>query len=146
MSKIFLKVKELIKIISKLKFKRSLLLLYFFILFSGLILTFIYAFIPSFVTCSSLFGNNFCTPTGIFIALLASLPGYIISGNILFFTKDLPWGLSFVIVIAASALFYFILGMLIDSIRVKSLNTEKVSKLLITIAFLILFLLFVSLL
>ena len=96
--------------------------LYFIGLGVGLVFTLIYAFIPNFVTCSSLFGQKICTPTGIFLALIMSLPGYIIAGNLIAFFPEPPWILSLIIVIAVSAAFYYIVGWLIDKIVKRKLS------------------------
>lgn len=140
------RIKYIPKFINRMVFKKAFPTIYFLLLLLGIVLTFIYAFIPSFVTCSSIFGRHFCTPTGIFIALFFSLPGYIISGNIISFIENLPWGISFAIVIATSSVFYYLLGLAIDKFRGKPLNAENISKIFIIISFSILFLFFISLL
>jgi hypothetical protein len=147
MLRLFLEIlKKKHKRLKEMGFKKVLPLFYILLLFIGAILTFVYAFIPSFVACSSIFGSYFCTPMGIFIALIVSLPGYIISGNALIFMGDLPWGISFLVVIATSVLFYYFLGLAIDGLRGKPMNAENLSKIFIIVIFSILFIFFVSLL
>ena len=143
--KISLKFNHIYKKAKKTGFKKVFPLIYSFILLLGIIFTFLYAFIPSFVTCSSIFGNHFCTPTGLFIALFASIPGYIISGNILYFLGEITWALSFLIIIATSFVFYYIAGLLVDNYQNKKLSPEYISKVIIIVCFVILFILFVSL-
>jgi predicted PurR-regulated permease PerM len=139
------KMRKPLRFLKKLGFKKSLPLIYLLLLFLGVILTFIYAFIPTFVSCSFLFGSYFCTPTGIFIALFASLPGYILSGNLLSFIKDLPWSVSFAVIILTSVVFYYLLGLFLDKFKSKSLNTESMSKIIIFVFFFILLIFFISL-
>lgn len=130
----------------KCGFKKLLPIAYFAFLMLGVLLTFLYSFIHSLTTCSSLFGTDFCTPTGIFIALLASLPGYMISGNLLEFIGELPWGLSFAIVMGTSFVFYYLLGMFIDNFRAKKMDSENLSRILIIAFFAILLILLIGLL
>ena len=106
----------------KKDFKFLLPQLYILILIFGLILTLLYAVFPSLAICSSLFGDNFCTPAGIFIGLTASLPGYLIAGNLLSFFNSLPTGVSFLIVLLTSVLVYYFIGKLIDRARKKSIS------------------------
>lgn len=124
--------------LKELGLKKTLPLIYVFILFFGIILTIAYAYIHSLVVCSSIFGTEFCTPTGIFIALTASLPGYIIAGNVLLFTKSLHWVLSLAIVIITSLVFYYFFGLLIDKIRLKNIHAEILTKVIVVVFFLLL--------
>ena len=140
------KIKNIFNRIKKTGFKKALPLFYLFVLILSIILTLVYAFIPKFIACSSLFGEQFCTPFGIYLGLLISFPGYIVSGNILSFVKDLPWGISFFIVVTTSFLFYFLTGLIIDNFKGKPLNAENISKLLIIILFPVLLLFLMTLL
>src|SRR3972149_2461037 len=107
-------------IIPKLKrpfpkeFKKLLPVLYIICLILGILLTLVYAFVPKFVVCSALFGQQFCTPAGIFLALLVSLPGYLFAGNLLPFIKELPWLASFIVIIVFSGIFYHFIGLFLD--------------------------------
>ncbi len=139
-------IQKLIGLLKKSNFRKVLPLFYFLFLVLGGILTLVYAFIPEFTACSSIFGEKFCTPYGIFLMLVVSLPGYLIAGNILFFIKELHWGVSLIIVAATSALFYYLLGFGLDKLKSKALNAENVSKILIIMFFVILFLTVVVLL
>lgn len=140
------KISTTLKILKKSGFKKILPLIYFIFLLLGLVLTFIYAFVHSLVICSSIFGTEFCTPTGIFLILCASLPGYLISGNMLSFISELPWAVSFAVVILASFVFYYLLGLLIDKLKEKKLDPEYTSKIIIVVVFFILLFLVVGLL
>lgn len=102
--------------------------IYLVILAFGFILTLLYAAFPGLTICSSFFGEEFCTPAGIYLGLMASLPGYVIAGNLLSSFNELPAVISFITVILTSGLFYFLLGLLIDKVRFK-----KFSKLAILI-------------
>lgn len=126
--------------------KKTLPLIYLFLILLGFVLTIVYAFVPSFVACSSMFGRQFCTPIGIFVALIVSLPGYIIAGNVLSFIEDLHWAVSLAVVFVTSALFYYLLGLFIDNLKGKSLNPENLSKIFVTLFFAILLLLVIALL
>ncbi len=128
------------------EFKKLFLLIYFLILVLGVILTLAYAFFHNLTVCSSLFGENFCTPMGLFLILLASLPGYIIAGNILKFLPDLPWVISLMLVIAVSCAFYFLVGSFIDGLRKKKITIPEVNKIIIILSLFLLLLLLMSLL
>lgn len=93
--------------------------IYFSVIIFGFILTLLYAAIPSLIICSSFFGEEFCTPAGIYLGLMASLPGYVVAGNLLSSFNELPSVLSFLAVIATSGIFYYFLGVLIDKARKK---------------------------
>jgi len=136
--KLFSKIKKKINIIG---YRKTLPLIYLFILILGAVLTFVYAFVHSLVVCSSVFGTDFCTPTGIFIALIASLPGYVIAGNVLSFVGEVHWFLSFVIVIMTSFTFYYLLGYLIDKIKIRKFYAENLSKIIVIIFFSVLLIL-----
>ena len=118
------------------------LFVYVSILVIGAILTFAYAFFHNLTFCSSLFGENFCTPLGIFLVLTVSLPGYLIAGNILKFIPDLPWAVSLIVVVVTSGVFYFLLGTFIDRLKSKKITTAEVNKIIIfaSLGLLILFL------
>ncbi len=126
----------------KKTFRKIFPLIYLYILIIGLILTFIYSFVHSLVICSAIFGEKFCTPAGVFIILLASLPGYIIAGNIFSFLSKLPWVVSFPIIILISFIFYFVFGIFIEKVKGKKLNSENLSKIIIVFGFLLFLLLY----
>jgi hypothetical protein len=121
---------RLLKIVLWLKkfFKKDtrilLLQIYIIVLLVGFILTLLFAAFPSLIVCNNIFGEEFCTPTGLYLGLLASLPGYVIAGNLLASFNQLPTALSFIIVISTSGIFYFLLGFLIDKARKKKFTKE----------------------
>lgn len=96
-------------------------------------------------TCSGFLGEEVCTPTGIFIALVASIPGYIIAGNIFPDQLGLPWILSLIIIVVVSGLFYYLLGFGVDRLRKEKPTTEVVSKATIIGVFTVLIILLLSL-
>src|SRR3989344_6613925 len=103
--------------------------IYFIFLFAAFVLTLLFAAFPSLITCSSIFGTEFCVPTGIYLGLFVSLPGYIILGNIFTRISKLPTLLSFLLIIGVSALFYYFCCLFLDSYRKG--NSEKRIKLII---------------
>ena len=78
---------------------------------------------PSLETCSSLLGDYFCTPTGLFLAMVASIPGYLLVGNIVTYLPTLPVWVSLILVFIVTTIIYFAFGLLIDK-----LFSEKKSK------------------
>src|SRR3989344_7328338 len=127
-------------------FKKLFLYFYIFGIVSGLLLLFLYGFFHSMVFCSSLLGEKVCTPTGIFVIIVLSLPGYLIAGNILAFITELPWVISLLVVVVTSGSFYFLFGVVIDRARGKKLTAKELNKIIIITSFLILLLLLFSLL
>ena len=121
---------------SDIEYKKLLPKLYIFGLVLGLILSLLYTIYPSFVFCSSFFGDDFCTPIGLFLAIILSLPGYLIVGNILPFLPAVPIVVSLISVLVLSGAIYYFIGLFIDKLkkvkRVKRGRTFKFSK--ITIA------------
>lgn len=130
---------------SSKELSKIFLIIYLFSLFAGLVLTLSNTFIHSLVTCFSLFGTRFCTPTGIFIILFVNLPGYFVIGNILSFFPKIPWIISFILIAFFSGSFYFLLGILIDKVRKNKFTTGSFTKLLIYSLFVILIIIFISL-
>ena len=128
------------------EFKRLLPVVYIYLLILGLILTLVYAFVPEFVICSGIFGQQFCTPAGIFTALFASLPGYLFAGNFLTFISALPWFISFIVIIVVSGIFYYLIGYIIDAQRGQKFTSEKLVKTIIILAFILLTLFLLALL
>ncbi|KKQ97769.1 MAG: hypothetical protein UT24_C0012G0081 [Candidatus Woesebacteria bacterium GW2011_GWB1_39_12] len=122
-------------------------LLYFYItgLILGIVILALYAFIPSLIFCTPIFGQQVCTPAGILLALVLSLPGYLIAGNLLQFLPELAWGISLVVIIVVSAAFYYLSGWLIDQKLEKKLSTSTFSKYLILFVFAVLVLILISL-
>lgn len=113
-------------------YKKLLPSFYIFVVIFGLVLTGIhYAFFPKMFLCSSFFGEQICTPAGIFIVVLASLPGYLIAGNILKFLTEIPGFTSFVVIFLSSVLFYFGVGYLVDKKRQVPFTTAGVAKIIV---------------
>ncbi|OGM22879.1 hypothetical protein A2865_01535 [Candidatus Woesebacteria bacterium RIFCSPHIGHO2_01_FULL_39_17] len=129
----------------RISWSKKLLYIYVFGLILGIIMLLLYAFFPSLRLCSSIFGQQICTPAGIFLTLALSLPGYLIAGNLLSFIPELPWGISLVIVIVVSAFFYYLAGWLVDQKLAKKMTTTKFSKYLIIFVFVVLLLVLISL-
>ena len=128
------------------EYKKRFLYGYILLLILGVFLTLVYAFVPSFTTCSALFGTMFCTPTGIFIALFASLPGYLLAGNALSFLPDVPWIVSLISVIIVSGIFYYMVGKFLDRQKGKKFTTESFVRSVIILTLVILVLLLLALL
>ena len=118
--------------------------IYLLILIFGLLISVLYIFIPSFQICPVIFAQKVCAPVGIYIALFASLPGYILVGNILNFLVGVPWGISLIIVVLITTGFYFLIGLFIDNY--KKSNRERKTKLLVWATFGIFLFLFLILL
>lgn len=115
--------------------------LYIIVLLMSLLISILYIFIPSLQICPVIFAQKVCAPVGIYIALFASLPGYILVGNILNFLVGVSWGISLAIVILVTVGFYFLVGLFLENYKKR--NRAGKTKLLIwTIfgSFLILFL------
>ncbi len=127
------------------EFTKIIPLIYVIGMVIGLLFTIAYAFFHNLVVCSTFFGQEFCTPTGIFIALMLSLPGYVIAGNLLSLIPNFPWIISLVVVIVVSASFYYLLGWLIDQKRSKKMTTGNFTKYLTVFIFVVLVLILVAL-
>jgi len=132
--------------LSKRRFRIVLPLIFLLLLVFGLILTGIYVFVPALVTCSELFAEKFCVPTGIFLALLVNFPGYFVAGNLLPILERLPWGASMAVVIVVSGIIYFLLGYFIDEQKNKKLTVGRISKIIVICVFIIFLILLISLL
>lgn len=95
-------------------FKKLLPQLYLGIIILGLVLTLLFTIFPSLQVCSSIFGDDFCTPTGLFIGMIASIPGYLIVGNVLGLFQEIPLFISLILVVLVSFVIYFAFGLLLD--------------------------------
>lgn len=122
--------------------------LYFLGLIVSLVVTLLFAIYPSLTICSSIFGEEFCTPTGLFMGMIISIPGYLIVGNVLSFFPAIPLVASLFLVLVVTALLYFLAGLLIDKLlkakRNKSTRPNKVTT-YITLSFIVLVILFLGL-
>lgn len=103
----------------------------------GLVLVFISGRVPSLNVCSRLFGEEFCTPAGVYLVLILSLPGYFVLGNLFPFLENANWILSLVLVLLTSAAFYFLLGILLDKFK-KEPYEKKILILVLTFFFVLL--------
>ena len=84
-------------------------------------------------------------PFGLFLAMIVSIPGYFIGGNILKFFPKMPVLSSMLAVFIVSFFFYRYLGKLIDKLRKGIVSTEEKVKVIVVISFFILGLLLISL-
>lgn len=144
-TKVRIWIANFIKSLAKRRFRVLLPLIYLLILAFGLVLTGFYVFVPSLVTCSELFAEKFCIPTGIYLAFLVNIPGYFIAGNLLPFLENISWWISLIVIIIVSGIFYFLVGLLIDKFKVKVPTTKGISKYIIVLAFILLLVFFISL-
>lgn len=122
------------------KFRWRLPFFYALGLILGLLLILIYGLVPSFSICSKLFGEEFCTPTGVYLIMILNLPGYFIVGNLLPFLERANWIISMALVLLTSAVFYLFVGMLLDKYRSAD-RDRKIIILVVTFFFILLFLL-----
>lgn len=90
------------------------------------------------MVCSNIFGEEFCTPLGVFISLIVSFPGYFIAGNILSFFPTLAWFISLIIVFVTSIASYYLLGRFFDKLR-KTDSEKRLNILIVAIFILLLF-------
>ena len=130
------------KIPQRLRWKLSFY--YVLAIIVGLILSLASIKYLSLSTCAKMYGQEFCTPTGIFLILIMSIPGYFIVGNLLPFLINSSWLVTLVFVILSSFLFYFLTGLIIE--KYLKLSPEGKTKFLIYTAFIILLILLVLLL
>lgn len=131
--------KKVKSIIDKKGFKFFLPSVYILGLLISLILALAYIPFRSLVICSSLFGQQFCTPAGIYFASIISLPGYFIAGNLLNIPAQLKWYFSLIFVLLSTVSFYYLVGLFIDKYRDSS--TSKVTLIIIAVFVVLLFLL-----
>lgn len=103
--------------------RRFLLTLYIFLVILGVIVTLLYLVVPSLSACPTMFGLRICAPLGIYVILFSSIPGYMIAGNFFSYYPDIPWYVSFLIVLVVSFIFYYAVGLFIDKLRDK--DSEK---------------------
>lgn len=144
--KSFLKIKRARRLVQGFSFRKILLFSYIFGILLGFFLAVLSIFLPFLSTCFSLFGERFCTSTGVLLVLFISLPGYLLVGNLFSLLAQIPWVLSFLAVILFSGVFYFLMGLFIDKIRMKKPSTEVATKYLVYISFIFLVILLLLLL
>ena len=105
--------------------KKLLPKIYFYTLFFGGLLYLLYGLFPGLRSCPAIFGETVCAPFGIYMVLIASLPGYLIVANILKFLPPIPWLISLIIVIMVSFYIYYMAGKYLDGYGVKK-TEEKI--------------------
>jgi hypothetical protein len=116
--------------------------IYFIVLVAGFLLGLLYAFFPFLVTCLTVFGSRVCTSVGVLTSLAVNVPGYLVIGKIFGASSSLPTIVSVILVVFVSALFYFLLGHLIDNFKKGKGSAKNSSKSIIYISlFLLIFLL-----
>ena len=117
---------------------------YALVIIIGLILSLASIKYLSLTTCANMYGEEFCTPTGVFLILIMSIPGYFIVGNLLPFLTNTSWLVTLALVVLSSFIFYFITGLIIEKYLL--LSSEGKTKFLVYSIFIILFALMVLLL
>ncbi|MCH7641608.1 hypothetical protein IID22_05435 [Patescibacteria group bacterium] len=135
--------------ISNKEFKKLLPQIYLSGLIFSFVLTLLFTIYPSLTICSGLFGDDFCTPAGLFFGVLLSLPGYLIVGNILPLLPVVPIVVSLILVLVFSGAVYYFIGLFIDKLkkvkRVKRGRTVKSSKITVFIVAFFVFILIIFL-
>lgn len=144
MNSSLVKVIKFVKLYFKKDFRILLPQLYALGIIVGFVLTLLYATFPGLSFCSELFGDQFCTPAGIYLGLFISLPGYLIAGNLFSQLPTLSGSSSFLIVIVTSGIFYFLLGLLIDKFRKKTASKTGVFIVAVFVVLLLILLLLYS--
>lgn len=119
---------------------------YLLVMVIGFLFTALFYAYPSFVTCSNFLGQEFCTPTGVYLGFMASIPGYFIVGSLLGnFINRFPIAISFFLVVGTSVLVYFLLGLLMQKLKKgKFLGKRGIEK-LVVISFIIILVLLILL-
>lgn len=133
----FKKILNPFKKARKKGYRYLFLLVYFSLMLLGVVLFVINLFIPQFRVCTNLFfGVTTCAPLGIYFVLAPSIPGYVVVVNAIPSIAGLSWYLSFLVVIAASFVFYFLLGLFFDKYTKK--DAEERVKMIIAGTFVLL--------
>jgi len=143
------KLKRLTRFIISLP-KRDLSILlpgfYIVILLLGFLLTVLFYAFPSLVSCSEFLGREFCTPTGVFLSFMVSMPGYFVIGNVLGdYINKIPIAVSFFFVVGISILVYFFLGLLLQKIKSGELFKKESTSKLVFFSFIVLLILLILL-
>lgn len=124
----------------RLFFKRGLRIVFTKLYITGLVLSLIlillFATFPSLSICNDSLGFEFCVPTGVFVGLIISIPGYLIAGNVLSKFENIHWLISLVAVIVTSYAFYYYFGLAID--RFKKVDSKGKFKVMVIFIFVIL--------
>jgi len=129
-------------LISLLKRDFSILLpsFYILILVFGFFLTILFYVFPSLVACTTYLGKEFCTPTGVYLSFMSSVPGYFILGTLLGdYINKIPLAISFFFVVGISILVYFFLGLFVQKVKSgELLKKESATKLILFVFFVLL--------
>lgn len=112
------------------EYKVLMPLTYLACLVVGTIVSLLYFKFPNLVLCLPVLGQPVCAPTGIYIGLLVSLPGYVLASKVFALLPEIHWILSFIVVVALSFGSYFLLGKFIDRYKPNS-SESKVSALVL---------------
>ena len=120
--------------------------LYLFILLFGFLLTMLFYAFPSLVTCSEFLGREFCTPTGVYLSFMASVPGYFVVGNIIGdYISKIPIAISFIFVVGVSILVYFFLGVFLQKVKNGEILKKGATSKLVLFTFIVLLILLILL-
>lgn len=136
------RIKKLIERVKKFRVKKYgkfLPLLYISILVLGSAITGLFIYFPTLYKCGVVLGLEMCQPTGTYIMMTASAPGYLIGGNLLKLHPTVTLAGSILVVFVTSLLFYYAIGWVIDKWRKHEL--EPIKTILVTAIILCLFLL-----
>lgn len=128
-------------IISLPKRDLSILLpsLYIMLLLLGFLLTVLFYAFPSLVSCSKFLGREFCTPTGVYISFMVSVPGYFVVGNIIGdYINKIPIAISFFFVVGVSILVYFFLGIFLQKVKNGEIFKKEATSKLVFFTFIVL--------
>jgi hypothetical protein len=135
-------------IISLPKRDMSILLpsFYIAILIFGFLLTMLFYVFPSLVACTEYLGKEFCTPTGVYLSFISSVPGYFVMGLLLGeLISKIPLPISFFFVVGISILVYFFLGLILQKLRTGELLKKENSSKLVVYVFVVLLILLILL-
>jgi hypothetical protein len=113
---------------------------YLIILVFGFFLTILFYVFPSLVACTEYLGREFCTPTGVYLSFMSSIPGYFVLGTVLGeFMNKIPLAISFFFVVGISILVYFFLGLFLQKVKSgELLKKDSASKMVIIVFFVLL--------
>jgi hypothetical protein len=124
--------------------RRVIPFLYLVLILLGVVLSIIGSLSGTLEVCLKMFGNEICAPLGVYIILIASIPGYLIVGNLLPFLSEIQWFYSMILVVIISFIFYFLSGYSIDKFR-RAKNFRKKTEIFVIASFIILLLIFIAL-
>lgn len=133
------KVTQLLTSLPKRDLSILLPSLYILILLFGFFLTVLFYVFPSLVACTEYLGKEFCTPTGVYLSFMSSIPGYFVIGSLLGdYINKIPLAISFFFVVGISILVYFFLGLFLQKVKSGELLKKDNASKLIMFVFIIL--------